>query len=161
VARALAQLGFGVRVFSRTPRVLPALECFAGMERLGEFATGLDLAINLLPNTPETAGILDHSFFGRMARGAAIVNLARGAHVVDADLIAALESEQLARAALDVFRDEPLPAAHPFWLHPRIEITPHISACTQVVESVAQIASKIEACEQGGHLQGLDLARGY
>ena len=98
----------------------------------------------------------------RLPRGAYVVNVARGALVVDDDLLALLDSGHLAGATLDVFRDEPLPPAHPFWHHPRITLTPHVSAVTLVEESVAQIAAKIRRLEAGLPVTGVvDPRRGY
>ena len=161
VATALAGLGFPVRVYSRSEKGAPGVTPYAGPERLMAFATGARLIVNLLPNTPETEGILGKRLFDAMADGSYIVNLARGSHVNDKELIAALDSGKLARAVLDVFRAEPLDAAHPFWSHPGIDITPHISARTLLAESVAQVAEKIARCERGETLTGLDFRRGY
>jgi glyoxylate/hydroxypyruvate reductase A len=161
VAMALQALGFAVRIYSRSPKTIPGITSFTGTDALAAFATGANLVINLLPNTPETENILNAAFFSHMQHGSYLVNLARGAHVQDDDLLAALAAGQLERAALDVFREEPLPATHPFWHHPQIEITPHISARTLIAESAEQIAAKIVSCEQGGVLRGIDLQRGY
>lgn len=161
VATALAGLGFPVRVYSRSEKGAPGVTPYAGPERLMAFATGARLIVNLLPNTPETEGILGKRLFDAMADGSYIVNLARGSHVNDNELIAALDSGKLARAVLDVFRAEPLDAAHPFWSHPGIDITPHISARTLLAESVVQVAEKIARCERGETLAGLDFRRGY
>lgn len=161
VAVALANLGFPVRLFSRSEKSVPGVTTFAGMESLHSFASGTKLLINLLPNTPETVGILNARLFSAMDAGGYVVNLARGSHVVDADLLHALESGQLARVALDVFRQEPLPADHPFWAHAQVDMTPHISARTLVRKSVKQVAAKIRSHQDGNALIGLDLKRGY
>ncbi|SDC47558.1 2-hydroxyacid dehydrogenase [Paraburkholderia lycopersici] len=161
VAQALANLGFPVRVYSRSAKAVEGMIAYAGQERLEAFASGARMLVNLLPNTPETEGILNRRLFDAMADDGYVVNLARGSHIDDADLIAALDSGKLARAVLDVFRNEPLAEAHPFWLHDRIDVTPHISARTLIPESVAQVADKIRRSEQGEKLFGLDLQRGY
>lgn len=162
VAQALVGLGFAVRSWSRNPKALAGVSSFAGAPALAQFADGLQVLVNLLPRTPETEGILDDALFERLAPGACLVNVARGAHLVEADLIAALERGRLERAVLDVFRDEPLPADHPFWRHPRITVTPHVSAATLLDDSVAQIASKIRALEQGQPVSGVvNVGRGY
>ena len=119
------------------------------------------MLINLLPSTVETTGILNKNTFERMARPGYIVNLARGAHVVEHDLITALNQGHIARAYLDVFNEEPLPANHPFWGQAGIEITPHVSARTRIDESVAQVAAKIAKHQRGETLEAVDLARGY
>lgn len=162
VAQALVGLGFRVRGWSRSARGLPGVEVFAGAAALTDFAAGLQVAINLLPSTPETENILDARFFARLADGSRVVNLARGAHLVEADLLAGLAAGRPGSAVLDVFREEPLPAGHPFWLHPRVVVTPHVSALTLVSDSVAQIAAKIRALEAGGTISGVvERARGY
>jgi glyoxylate/hydroxypyruvate reductase len=98
----------------------------------------------------------------RLRPGGYVINVARGAHLVDADLIALLDNGHLAGAALDVFRTEPLPAEHPFWRHPKIAVTPHMSARTLRDESIAQISGKIRAFERGEPVPGVvDPKRGY
>jgi glyoxylate/hydroxypyruvate reductase A len=106
--------------------------------------------------------MLNRDTFAKLSPGAYIVNLARGAHLVEADLLDALASGRIAAAMLDVFAEEPLPPGHPFWREPRVTITPHISALTLREPAVAQIARKIEALERGQPISGIvDLARGY
>jgi glyoxylate/hydroxypyruvate reductase A len=118
--------------------------------------------VNLLPLTHETQDILNRDTLGRLQPDAYLINVGRGAHLVEADLLALLESGQMAGATLDVFRTEPLPADHPFWNHPRITITPHTSARTLRDESIAQIAGKIRALERGDPVAGVvDPVRGY
>ena len=118
--------------------------------------------MNVLPLTPETEDIIDADLLGRLSRGAFLINVARGPHVVDADLLAAIEQGQIAGATLDVFRTEPLPAEHPFWKEPRITITPHISALTMREDSIEQIAGKIRALGTGEPIAGVvDVSRGY
>ncbi|VXC63203.1 2-ketoacid reductase [Burkholderia sp. 8Y] len=162
VARSLVALGVPVRGYSRTPKDIEGVAVHAGPEQFDAFLGGVKVLINLLPHTPDTEGILNARAFGRLARGAYLVNVARGPHLVDADLLAALDSGQLARAMLDVFHTEPLPADHPFWRHPRISVTPHISAETLREESVVQIAAKIKALARGEAISGIvDFKRGY
>ncbi|WP_250532804.1 glyoxylate/hydroxypyruvate reductase A [Caballeronia sp. AZ10_KS36] len=162
VARSLVALGVPVRGFSRTPKDIAGVEVFAGPEQFDAFLDGAKVLINLLPHTPDTEGILNARAFGKLARGAYLVNVARGPHVVDAELLAALDSGQLSRAMLDVFHAEPLPADHPFWRHPRVSVTPHISAETLREESVVQIAAKIRALARGEAISGIvDFKRGY
>jgi glyoxylate/hydroxypyruvate reductase len=162
VARSLASFEFPVRGWSRTRHELPGMECFAGAEQFDAFLAGTRVLVNLLPLTPETENILDRRTLGRMQPGGYLVNVARGAHLVDADLLALLDDGHLAGAALDVFRAEPLPADHPFWRHPKITVTPHTSARTLRDESIAQIARKIGALEKGEPIAGVvDRLKGY
>lgn len=162
VATSLASLGFPVRGFSRSAREIEGVDTFAGEDQLDAFLDGLKVLVNLLPHTPDTNGVLNARNLSKLARGAYLVNIARGAHLVEQDLLDVLEQGQIAAATLDVFVEEPLPAEHPFWEHPRIAITPHISALTLREESVAQIAQKIGALMRGEPIGGIvDVARGY
>ena len=162
VARSLRAFDLPVRGWSRSPRTVDGIPCYAGAEQFNSFLDGCKVLVNLLPNTPQTRDILNLETFSRLAAPAYIVNVARGAHLVEADLLAAIANQQIAGATLDVFRDEPLAAAHPFWNEPRITITPHISALTLPADSIAQIAGKIAALERGERVTGeVDLKRGY
>ena len=162
VATALAQLGFPVRGWGRRPRTVHQVVCFAGQHDLPRFLDGLNVLVNLLPLTVETENILDHSTFARLAAGAQLINIARGAHLVEEDLLQALDSGQIAAATLDVCRQEPLSPDHPFWSHPRIDVTPHVAALTLCKESVRQIAEKIGRLGQGLPVDGvIDVGRGY
>ena len=162
VAQALAAFEFPVRGWSRSRKELPGLETFAGEAQLGEFLAGTRVLVNLLPLTPETENLLDRRTLGQLQPGGYVVNVARGAHLVDADLLALLDSGHLAGAVLDVFREEPLPAGHPFWQHPKVVVTPHTSARTLRDESIAQIARKIRALEEGKPIAGVvDRDKGY
>ena len=159
---ALGALGYPLRCWSRSGRAIADVACFAGAAQLSAFLDGLQVLVNLLPLTAQTRGILDRKAFQRLARGAALVNVARGGHLVEAELLAALDEGLLASATLDVFADEPLPADHPLWTHPRVTVTPHIAAQTLREESVAEIVAAIEALECGEPVRGrVDLARGY
>jgi glyoxylate/hydroxypyruvate reductase A len=121
-----------------------------------------EIVINLLPLTAATRGLLDARAFGAMPRGASLVNLARGAHVVDADLLAALDAEQLRRAVLDVFASEPLPPEHPFWRHPKVTVLPHVAALTDERSAAAVVAGNLEALARGELLAHVvDRSRGY
>lgn len=149
VLRALRQLGFPVRGWSRTAKDLPGVDCFAGMGALDDFLAGTQVLVSLLPLTPETGNLLDRARLSKLPQGAYLVNVARGAQVAEPDLLALIRSGHIAGATLDVFRNEPLPAPHPFWSEPRIAITPHISALTLREEAVRQIADKITLLERG------------
>ena len=162
VARALAHFEFPVRGWSRSARELPGVECFAGAAQFDAFLRGTRVLVCLLPLTPGTAGIMNRENLSKLLPGGYVVNVARGAHLVDEDLVALIDSGHLAGAALDVFRTEPLPPEHPFWGHPKITVTPHTSARTLRDESVAQIAGKILALERGEPVAGVvDIERGY
>ena len=116
----------------------------------------------ILPLTADTDGLLNRHTLGKMPRGGYVINVARGAHLVEEDLLAALQTGQIEGATLDVFRQEPLPVDHPFWKEPRITITPHIAAATLRAHSTRQIAAKIMRLEQGQQVEGVvDRARGY
>ena len=162
VAGTLASFGLPVRGYSRSPKKLQNVETFAGPTQLDAALEGAKVLVNLLPATPETDSILNRGAFGKLARGAYLVNLARGAHLVEADLLDALARGQIAAAMLDVFSKEPLPLDHRFWHEPRVTITPHISALTLREPAIAQIAQKIEAMERGEPISGIvDPVLGY
>jgi glyoxylate/hydroxypyruvate reductase A len=149
VVETMRSFGFPVRGWSRTPKDLPGVECFAGMETLDAFLQGARVLVLLLPLTPETSNLLDRRRLSTLPKGAYIINVARGALLAEPDLLALIRAGHLAGATLDVFRNEPLPAPHPFWDEPRITITPHISALTVRDEAVRQIVEKIAALEAG------------
>ncbi|WP_369788171.1 glyoxylate/hydroxypyruvate reductase GhrA [Rouxiella sp. WC2420] len=162
VAEKLTSLKFKVRSWSRTPKNQPGVESFYGKEQLNDFANGCKLLINLLPNTPQTAGVLNRNLFNQLAQQSYLVNLGRGTHLVEGDLLNALDSGQIAAATLDVFVREPMQRMHPFWSHPRVSITPHIGADTLPEEAMDSIVANIQAIEAGRTPIGLvDLARGY
>ncbi len=162
VARKLTEFGFSVRCWSRSAKQIDGVQSFAGEAQRAAFLDGVKLLINLLPNTPETVGILNRELFAQLSTGAYLINIARGAHLVEADLLAALEQGQLTAAALDVFAREPLPQDHPFWRHPRVTITPHIASITLPQQAMDQIAANIRALEAGRTPAGVvDRQRGY
>jgi len=149
VVRTLRQLGFPVRGWSRTPKDLPGVACYAGIDQLDAFLAGTRVLVCMLPLTPDTSNLLDRARLSQLPEGAYLINVARGALVAEPDLLALIRAGHIAGATLDVFRNEPLPAPHPFWNEPRITITPHISALTLRAEAVRQIAAKIKLLEQG------------
>ncbi|EMW1141143.1 MULTISPECIES: glyoxylate/hydroxypyruvate reductase GhrA [Serratia] len=162
VARKLTEFGFSVRCWSRSAKQIDGVQSFAGEAQRAAFLDGVKLVINLLPNTPETVGILNRELFAQLSTGAYLINIARGAHLVEADLLAALEQGQLTAATLDVFAREPLPQDHPFWRHPRVTITPHIAAITLPQQAMDQIVANIRALEAGHAPAGVvDRQRGY
>ncbi|MES2910262.1 MAG: glyoxylate/hydroxypyruvate reductase A [Pseudomonadota bacterium] len=165
VSRALTQFDFPVLGWSRSAKTVEGVRCFSGADGLNDFLSATRILVCLLPLTPETENIMNRDTLGRLLPGAYVVNVARGGHLVDDDLIALLDSGRVAGATLDVFRTEPLRAGHAFWKHPKITITPHTSARTLRDESIAQIAGKIRALEGGAAIASLagvvDLKKGY
>jgi len=161
-ALKLSVLGFDVAGWSRTERRLPGIACFHAAEGLRALLARSEILVCLLPLTPATEGILDARLFAGLPRGAAIVNCARGLHLVEADLVAALDSGQVSAAILDVFRDEPLPPQHPFWSDPRILVTPHVAAATHAPTAAPVVADNVRRLRQGRPLLHLvDRERGY
>jgi glyoxylate/hydroxypyruvate reductase A len=162
VAQAVAQFEFPVLGWSRSPKQITGVRCFAGADQFDEFLAATRILVCLLPLTPETENILNRRTLSKLMPGGYLINVARGSHLVDDDLLALLGSGHLAGATLDVFRTEPLPADHPFWRHPKIEVTPHTSARTLREDTIAQIAGKIAALERGEPIAGVvDRKRGY
>lgn len=162
VAKALAQFEFPINGWSRSPKAIDGVRAFAGADQFQDFLAASRVLVNLLPLTPDTANVINKDTLARLQPGAYVINVARGAHLVDEDLVAAIDSGHVAGATLDVFRTEPLPAGHAFWTHPRITITPHTSARTLRDESIAQIARKMVALERGEAVAGIvNPARGY
>jgi glyoxylate/hydroxypyruvate reductase A len=162
VAQSLRGWGFPLRCWSRSRKEIPGVTSYAGDQEMRDFLQGTRVLINLLPNTPETAGIINQSLLAQLADNSYVMNIARGAHVVEADLLAALDSGKVKAAMLDVFHQEPLPADNPLWAHPRVAITPHVAAVTRPEEAIAYIAKTIGQVERGERANGLvDRARGY
>ena len=162
VAQRLAANGFPVAGWSRTPVQLDGIRTGAGESALAGVLGAAQVVVNLLPLTEATRGLFDARRLAAMAEGASLVNLARGAHVVESDLIAALHAGRLRRAVLDVFQTEPLPDAHPFWRHPRITVLPHAAAQTDARSAAAIAARNVRAVRAGRPLEHLvDRARGY
>jgi glyoxylate/hydroxypyruvate reductase A len=158
----LAALGFQVAGWSRTPKSLEGIESFHGDDGFAAFLQRTDILVCLLPLTPETLGILDAAAFAALPKGAYVINLARGGHVVEDDLLAAIDRGHIAGATLDVFQTEPLPDGHPFWAHPKIHVTPHIAGLTNPRTSAAQVIENIRRVRSGeAPLNLVDAARGY
>ena len=162
VAKRLRDTGLSVRGWSRTPKEFERIECFYGREQLRLFLSKCNLLVCLLPITSETENILNTNTFSALPQGAYLVNVSRGKHLVEADLLTALDSGQISGAFLDVFSTEPLPKDHSFWHHPQIIITPHISATSIPTDVAAQIINTINKFQSGQPLDNLvDLNRGY
>src|SRR5499433_2835896 len=161
-ALILQSLGFKVSAWVRSPRPAAEVPLFHGRDQLAAFLGQTDIAVCLLPLTAETEGIFCARTFAMLPRGAMLVNVGRGKHVVEKDLIAALDSGQLAYAALDALWPEPLPPASPLWLHPKVTIMPHVARRPTVAQLVAEMAANIRSLEAGGPLlQQVDVALGY
>jgi glyoxylate/hydroxypyruvate reductase len=162
VARVVQAFEFPVLGWSRSPRDVSGVRCFAGAEQFDAFLAETRVLVCLLPLTDETRGILNRDTLARLRPGGYLINVARGGHLAEDELIPLLDSGHLAGAALDVFQQEPLPPSHPFWRHPKITLTPHTAARTLRDESVAQIAGKIHRLEQGLSIAGIvDPTKGY
>ncbi|WP_323102970.1 glyoxylate/hydroxypyruvate reductase GhrA [Klebsiella quasipneumoniae] len=162
VAESLQPCGFPLRVWSRSRKSWPQVQSFAGQAELGGFLQGTRVLINLLPNTAETVGIINQTLLAQLPDESYLLNLARGVHVVEEDLLAALNNGKLKGAMLDVFSREPLPQESPLWAHPRVAMTPHVAAVTRPMEAIAYIAGTISRLERGESVSGqVDRQRGY
>lgn len=162
VAESLQPWGFPLRVWSRSRKAWPQVQSFAGQAELGTFLQGTRVLINLLPNTAETVGIINQTLLAQLPDESYVLNLARGVHVVEEDLLAALNSGKLKGAMLDVFSREPLPQESPLWAHPRVAMTPHVAAVTRPMEAIAYIGGTISRLERGEPVSGqVDRQRGY
>jgi glyoxylate/hydroxypyruvate reductase A len=161
-ALVLKSLGFPVSAWVRSPREAAEVPIFHGRDQLEPFLRETDIAVCLLPLTRETEGIFCARTFAMMPRGAMLVNVGRGKHVVDKDLIAALDSGQLAYAALDALWPEPLPPESPLWSHPQVTVMPHVARRPTVAQLATEIVANIKSLRSGGRLlQEIDVTMGY
>lgn len=161
-ARTLLSMDYRVLGWSRTPKSVEGVESHSGAEGLTTMLGRCDLLVCLLPLTDGTRGILNRDLFAALPRGAVVINAARGGHLVESDLLEALDSGQLRGASLDVFAEEPLPPGHPFWSHPRIHVTPHVAAITHPSRSAHIVVDAITALRDGRPLPNLvDRGQGY
>ncbi|MHA1109123.1 MAG: 2-hydroxyacid dehydrogenase, partial [Alphaproteobacteria bacterium] len=161
-ARLVRDVGFQVAAWTRTRRDEPGIESFHGADQLEPFLARSEIVINLLPLTADTGDIICARTLDMLPEGAALINLGRGQHVVDDDLIAALDSGRLGTATLDVFRTEPLPADHPFWRHPKITLLPHTARKTRPGNAIPQVADNIRRLRAGEPLlQTVNRDAGY
>ncbi len=161
-ARACQVLGFPVQGWTRRPRDIPGITTFHGQDGLRAMLGRTDILVCLLPLTPDTRGVLNRETLGLLPRGAFLVNGARGGHVVQEDLLAALDSGQVAAAALDVFEPEPLPPEHAFWAHPRVVMTPHAASITIPRSAAPQVVENLRRARAGEPLLNLvDFSAGY
>ena len=161
-ARKFAALGFPTAGWSRTQKTLPGVETFHGPDGLATFLRRTDILVNVLPLTRETRGIMDKTLFAALPQGAFVINMGRGGHVVDDDLLASLDSGHVSGAALDVFNVEPLPPEHPYWTHPRVHITPHMAGYTNPRTASPGVIDNIKALRAGQPLKNtVDAKTGY
>ena len=161
-AAKFARLGFPTAGWSRTARTLDGIETFHGSDGFRRFLARSDILVDVLPLTRETRGLLDAAAFAALPKGAYFINMARGGHVVDEALLAALDSGHLAGAALDVFNTEPLPAGHRYWTHPRVHVTPHIAGATNPRTASPGVIENIKRLRAGRDLiHRVDAKTGY
>jgi glyoxylate/hydroxypyruvate reductase len=162
VAAALLAGGYRVSGWSNRPVPLDGVRCTSGHDGLATVVRDAEIVVNLLPLTDTTRGLLDRRLFETMRAGSSLVNLGRGAHVVDADLLAALDARHLRRAVLDVFEVEPLPVSHAFWSHPGVTLLPHVAALTDPRSAAQVVARNVRALRTGEPLAfRVDRRRGY
>jgi len=163
VAKTLQYLGFEVLGYSRTAKTVEGIPIFSeGELSVAAFAEKVNTLVCVLPLTPQTEGVLNRDVFSAMPRGSYIINIARGGHIVDADLLDALDTGKVERAVLDVFHTEPLPAAYPFWAHPRVTLTPHIASVTNQANAAAIVAENYLRAVAGQELKfPVDAKAGY
>lgn len=161
-ARKLKALDFDVAGWSRTPKAIDGVTCFHGDDQLVPFLARTEILTCLLPLTPATRGIVNAALLAALPRGAFLINAGRGGHVVDDDLLAALDSGHVAHATLDVFHTEPLPTDHRFWTHPRVTVTPHIASITHAETASPGILDGMRRVKAGLPLPNMvDFTRGY
>lgn len=162
VASALVQQGFQVTGWSRRPKQIAGADCCHGDDALAQALGTCDVVINLLPLTTQTVGLLNRDFFARLRPQACLVQVGRGGHLVDDDLLAALDQGQLAGAFIDVFGIEPLPGSHPFWAHPLLRLTPHVASLSDPAQSATTVVENIRRAMRGDVLQhAIDRNVGY
>lgn len=161
-AQTIARHGYRVAGWSANPAVVEGAATSSGDAALHPLLAAANIVVNLLPLTPGTRALFGAKTLAQMRAGASLVNLARGAHVVDADLLAALDSGHLRHAVLDVFATEPLPAEHPFWSHPKVTVLPHVAAQTDPRSAALIAANNVRAVRAGRTpLNLVDRTRGY
>lgn len=162
LARQFASLGYVVSGWARSEKSLEDVTCFAGEEQLDAFCDQLDVIINVLPLTAQTRGIIASPLLSKLPQGAALINCGRGAHMVNSEVIAALDCGQLTGALIDVFPVEPLPDNDPMWTHPNVIVTPHMASSAQVSVIVAQLIDNIGRIQQQRPLRHqVDKDHGY
>jgi len=162
IAAGLLPFDFRLSGWSRSLKSVSGVKSFAGKEELPQFLAQCDYCVCVLPLTDDTRGIMNADFFAKLPKDAFVINVARGSHLIEEDLIAALDSGHLSGAVLDVFQTEPLPADSPIWPHPKITATPHIAGITDPRMALAYVADCVARCEEGRPLENIvDLSKGY
>lgn len=162
ILATLAPLGFALSGWARSAHRVTGVDCYAGDAQLPAFLNQCDILLCVLPLTEQTQGILDRRLFAQLPRGAALINMGRGGHLVEEDLLAALGSGHLSGVVLDVLQEEPAAADHPFWSHPQIVLTPHIAAMTQPESAFGVLLENIRRFERGEEMVGaVDRSLGY
>lgn len=162
ILATLAPFGFALSGWARSVHEIEGVDCFAGQAQLSAFLGQCDILLCVLPLTEQTEGILDRNLFALLPRGAGLINMGRGGHLVEGDLLEALESGQLGGAVLDVLQMEPAAADHPFWGHPQVVLTPHVAAMTQPASAFGVLLENIRRFERGERMVGqIDRNRGY
>tara|TARA_Y100001960_G_C14736747_1_gene860743 strand:+ start:275 stop:1204 length:930 start_codon:yes stop_codon:yes gene_type:complete len=162
VALTLKKIGYRVKGWSNSPKVIDQVECFYGIDGLSSLLSEVDMLICMLPLTEQTRGILNSDLFAKLKTGTYLINAGRGAHLVEEDLLAAVDSGQISGATLDVQSIEPLPQDHPFWDHTQIKITPHIATVTFAEEGAEEVAENYVRLSSGKDLSNvIDLDRQY
>ena len=161
-AERLLMFDFQVFGWSRTRKKVKGVTSFAGLSELPQFLARCDIMVCMLPLTPETEGIINAEMFAGLPKGAWVMNVGRGGHCREGDLIAALDSGHLAGAVLDVFQTEPLPADNPLWTHPKVTVTPHIAGITDPRNAAEFVVDCVTRAESGAPFRNVvDLSRGY
>jgi glyoxylate/hydroxypyruvate reductase A len=162
IATSLLPFDFQLSGWSRSRKHIAGVKSFAGEDELPQFLAQCDYCVCVLPMTEDTKGIMNAGFFAQLPQGAWVINVARGGHLIEEDLIAALDCGHLAGAVLDVFQTEPLPQESPIWRHPKITATPHIAGITDSQAALAYVADCVKRCESGTPLENVvDLTKGY
>lgn len=161
-ANDLVHIGFNVQGWSRSKKLINNVKTFTGDSELGDFLKNSNFLVCLLPLTPDTNGILDSALFSQLPKGAYVINVARGGHLVDADLLEHLDNDHISGACLDVYHQEPLPPSHPFWNHPKIFMTPHYASVSDTNSVIPQIISNYNNIEEGKALVNVvNRSKGY
>jgi len=162
IAQALAKDGFNVQGFSRNPKTLPSIACYSGEQGLYQLAGQVDMLINVLPLTPKTDGLLNRQLFSCFNQPVFLINMGRGTHLIEEDLLEALDSGQIEAATLDVTPIEPLPDESLLWNHPKVLITPHVAGLSSPQQAAVNLSENIRRTMAGKPLLNqVDLTRGY
>lgn len=162
ILTTLQPYGFALSGWARSLHHIPGVDCFAGPDQLPTFLSQCDILLCVLPLTEQTQGILNRELFQQLPKGAALINMGRGGHLVEEDLLEALDSGQLSAAVLDVLQQEPAGPEHPFWQHPQILLTPHVAAMTQPESAFSVLLENIRRHQRGEPMLGqIDRKQGY